>query len=214
MEAKKGPGRPKRRLQEPRQDTHSTVLDAAEAALTARGYAGMALEEVARQSGVSKAALYHHFPEGKDALILAVALRMLEREREGVARAIAAAPSARDQMIATARWVLSENRHSARMLRDAQRFLPPEHSENIGLRFLECVYVPLEQVLKRGAASGELRAHDTEFVTWAFLSLLGEFAALPEEFPSDFPEGYPAPDLGGQIVELLLNGIGHTPLPK
>ena len=46
-------------------ETRERIMDVAEMHLGGSGYLGISLEEVAREVGVSKPALYYHFPQGK-----------------------------------------------------------------------------------------------------------------------------------------------------
>ena len=65
--------------------TRETILEAARAALARYGPRKMSLADVARALGVSKAALYHHFPGGKrevlEAVLDAEGERILQRMR-------------------------------------------------------------------------------------------------------------------------------------
>jgi len=56
----------------------SRILDAAEARLLARGPAGLVLDAIAADAGVSKGGLLYHFAS-KDALVAGLCDRMLER---------------------------------------------------------------------------------------------------------------------------------------
>jgi len=51
--------------------TRDLIVSVARELFTAKGYAGTSIDEIARQAGVAKGALYHHF-SGKDALFRAV----------------------------------------------------------------------------------------------------------------------------------------------
>lgn len=197
--SKRATGRPKGRTSGD-DGTRQRMLDATEEVLTERGYAATSLDEVARRCGVTKPALYHHFPGGKDDLIVAVGQRMLERDHAEMTEAIATASGARAQLEAVAAWMFGQNRHSEAMVRDAGRFLPAPQNEEMAHRFMAALYAPLEEVMKRGVMSGELRPHDTTIATWAFLSLLAEFSALEQNLG--------APNLAHRVVELLINGIG------
>jgi AcrR family transcriptional regulator len=66
--------------------TRRAVLDAAAAAVAAHG-AGVSLDVVARQAGVSKAGLLHHFPT-RDQLLLALATDLVEQFRAAVQAAV------------------------------------------------------------------------------------------------------------------------------
>lgn len=181
-------------------DTRATILDRSEELLAGRGYAGMSMDEVARAAGVTKGTLYHHFPEGKDALIVAVGERSLRRHGEGLAAAILSAGGARAGLEAVARWVLTNSGGPERLLRDSDRFLPPEQAENMRRGFMTRMYGPVRELLESGTRRGELPPHDAEFVAWAFLGLLAEFAEMQHLLAR--------PHLAEQIVSLMLNGIG------
>jgi AcrR family transcriptional regulator len=201
-------GRPKRSRSGDGTDTHGVILDRAEELLEERGYAGTSMDDVARAAGLTKGTLYHHFGGGKDALILAVAHRTLARHRDGLAAAIAAAEGTRARLESVADWTLSSSGRPERILRDTARFLPQTHAEGMAQGFMAHVYAQMHDLLKEGVARGELAPHDTEFSAWAFLGLLAEFAQLQHVVVR--------PRLAGQIVDLVLTGIGprDTSVPK
>jgi AcrR family transcriptional regulator len=180
-------------------DTRAGVVAVAGRLLGERGYEGMSLADVAAAAGLTKAALYHYFPRGKNELVLAVAEEVLARDGAELAATLAGASGVREKLEAVAGWALARDHHPARMLRDARRSLSPAESGAMFGRFMETHHAPLEGVLRAGVASGELRPHDTEFAAWAFLSLLAEFGADAADFP--------APDLARRIVGLLLDGL-------
>jgi AcrR family transcriptional regulator len=60
-------------------DADRRILDAARQALLSAGYAGLAVDEVARSAGVAKATLYRRWPT-KDHLAIAVYADLLDRE--------------------------------------------------------------------------------------------------------------------------------------
>ena len=53
------------------QATRAALMDAAAGLFATRGYADVSIDDVLAETGVSRGALYHHFP-GKEALFLAV----------------------------------------------------------------------------------------------------------------------------------------------
>lgn len=182
-------------------DTRTQILDQTEVLLDERGYAGMSMDDVARAAGLTKGTLYHHFPEGKDALILAAAQRTLGRHRDGLAASIPAAHDVRGQLEAVADWTLASSGRADRILRDAARFLPGPAAEELTQAFIAQVYTQVHDVLRRGAERGELGPHDAELVAWAFLGLLAEFAGSSHIFTR--------PHLGRQLVALVLDGVGR-----
>lgn len=200
------PSRPTKRLGRPRRTpdydpaaTRDRVLDAAEALLERRGYAAMSMEQIAKALGATKGALYHHFPEGKDALILAVAHRMLDRDVAGLRGAIDSSQTARARLEAVGAWMLSERRDTERVLRDTQRFLPEEDNRQIAERFVREFVAQIEGVLREAVSREELPPHDTSFVSWAFLSLITEFAGLQGVLDE--------PTTARQIVDFVVGGL-------
>jgi AcrR family transcriptional regulator len=68
---------PPRRTQGSRtQATTAALLKAAQRLFGENGYEAVSLDDIAAQAGVTKGALYHHFPDGKAALFQAVFLRL------------------------------------------------------------------------------------------------------------------------------------------
>lgn len=96
--------RVRRRL--PIEVRRTQVLDAALALISARGYAALSMEAIAREAGVSKTVVYDAFG-GLEALLAA----LLEREERGALQSLAdAAPAVAagaDPEAAITAWVLS-----------------------------------------------------------------------------------------------------------
>jgi len=80
--------RPKRRTQAERaESTRSALIAAARRLFTERGYEAVGTEEIVREAGVTRGALYHHF--GGKAALLEAAYEQLEAEStERVARVV------------------------------------------------------------------------------------------------------------------------------
>jgi len=161
------------------QNTSSTrerALEVAEQLLQLEGYRAVSMEAVAQGVGIRKASLYHHFPGGKDELMMAVAERFVAREEAGFGAAIGSSPSATVQLEALTRWIFSQGRQTESLLREAIRYMPEAHQAKIGEHFFRRLFLPVRGVLERGVAQGEFRVHDTEMSTFAFLGLLAEMS--------------------------------------
>jgi len=93
------PSRPtsarKRPSQARSQVTVEAILDAAAQVFEARGYAAGTTNRIAARAGVSIGSLYEYFPN-KDAIVVALAERELEREREEILELLQG--SARDSL--------------------------------------------------------------------------------------------------------------------
>jgi AcrR family transcriptional regulator len=73
-------------------DVRELLLDAAEEVVNAQGVARLTLEAVARQAGLSKSGLLHHFPS-KDALIDAIVARTVSLWKASLESALAEQPA-------------------------------------------------------------------------------------------------------------------------
>jgi len=183
----------------------------AEAHLGEGGYLGVSLEEVAREVGVSKPALYYHFPHGKEELFVAIAHRALGQHRVGVERAIASAGDGAGRLRAIARWLMSERarEHPMAELRHVGDFVNERHRAELAAAFFASLYAPIHRVIASAVESGEFRAGDPEFLTWGFLSLLSGMLEV-----EDAPAGPPLPEsartgekMADATVDLFLNGV-------
>ena len=157
-------------------NTRERALEVAERLLQLEGYRAVSMEAVAQGVGIRKASLYHHFPGGKDELMMAVAERFVARDEAGFRSAIASSPSATGQLEALTRWIFSQGRQTESLLREAVRYMPEAHQTLVGEHFFRRLFLPVHGVLERGVAQGEFRVHDTEMSTFAFLGLLAEMS--------------------------------------
>lgn len=112
-----------RRTQRERTDTTvEALLAAAFPQFGDQGFAAASLDEICRAAGVTKGALYHHFPGGKPELFEAVALAALERMVDALKKAAARGagkPDALAKTIDAYFEVALEERVQRIMLQDA-----------------------------------------------------------------------------------------------
>ena len=52
-------------------DTKSLIIDIATKLFQQKGYKGVGLNEIIKECNISKGSLYHHFPNGKEELLIA-----------------------------------------------------------------------------------------------------------------------------------------------
>ena len=52
-------------------DTKSLIIDIATSLFQQKGYIGVGLNEILKACNISKGSLYHHFPNGKEELLIA-----------------------------------------------------------------------------------------------------------------------------------------------
>lgn len=91
---------------EQRDQTRRRLLAASRELFAARGYADVGLAEIVRTAGVTKGALYHHFPEGKETLFAAVLEQVQGEVGEAVVAAAEREPDPWNQFLAGCRAFL------------------------------------------------------------------------------------------------------------
>src|SRR3954468_2147300 len=69
--------------------TRARLIDAARELFMDRGYASVPVEEVVRRAGVTRGALYHQFPGGKEDLFVAVFDQVETEVMAGIAETLA-----------------------------------------------------------------------------------------------------------------------------
>jgi AcrR family transcriptional regulator len=181
------------------QDTKALALSAANVMLHEHGYLGVSMEEVAKRINVTKAALYHHFPQGKEQLILEIAESEIAKDTQGIEEAIQTGKTTRKRLENIATFVFTHHRQTSRILRDAMRFMPEEHQKRIYGMFYDQHYKRVLAIINNGVKQKEFRRHNTERSAWAFMGLLSEMNS-------------PEPDLDKKelatfVVDLIIKGL-------
>jgi AcrR family transcriptional regulator len=181
--------------------TRARALEAADALLHEHGYLGVSMEAIAEQVGIRKASLYHHFPNGKDQIMLEIGEHLIGLNRDGFQNAFDAGNTVSTRLEAIAAFVFQDTRQTHRVLQDTMHFLPLEHQQTLGAGFYNHIFGKTQSVFETGITTGELRPHDTRFSTFAFLSLLSEMGAADHQTTWL--------DLPSRVVSILLNGLAN-----
>jgi AcrR family transcriptional regulator len=83
------PNQPERRSQTRRsEETRKALVSAGRELFATRGYDDVGAEEIVRAAGLTRGALYHHFPSGKPGLLEAVYAQVEAESTERVARVV------------------------------------------------------------------------------------------------------------------------------
>jgi AcrR family transcriptional regulator len=144
------------------QDTRTLAIDAADALLHQHGYLGVSMDAIAEAVGIRKASLYHHFPAGKDELILEIANRSTSEGTLCFTQALESNGGIRSQLTELARAIIGKRQQNYAVLRDAMRFMASEHQTHIYQEFYNGQFRNLHTALEQAVARGELQKHDTE----------------------------------------------------
>lgn len=190
-------------------DTRARILTHAESQYYAGGYAGIGLQQLADDLGLTKPALFHHFRSKQD-LFFVMLLEMLEQRRVRIEDAIAAESGTEARLRAVLRTMAGcPFFDPMKFLTDERGKLRPEQQREIEAAFARAIHDPIARVLAEGVERGVLRPHQPALGVMVFLNLM---LLLPTP-------GHPNPrlassaNLDGHIDALLmffLRGVGAS----
>jgi AcrR family transcriptional regulator len=175
--SRRRPGRPRAAMPVGELDTRELILRHARRLFLQRGYADVAVGEIASAVGVTKPTLYYHFG-GKEGLYAAVLVHLL-REIGGYIRGCAekSAPvRARLNEIAFG-YFLNANGTTEPLLRDASHLIGAEHAEQVWACYENDFLRPLVELMRQGIETGEIRRSDPRGLARGFMGLLESFTA-------------------------------------
>lgn len=192
-------------------DRQAQLLEIARRLFAEQGYAGTSLRDIASEAGITKAALYHHFPN-KEALYDKVVLEGLRALFERVEAAVAAAetPIAKIGafMCASAEQFQGQ-RHQWLASSNAFWQGGDTNSRNAAVQFRDAYERLLRTCVAEGIAAGELRSGLDPAMTGKLL-----LAAL-NQTPRWFKPGgkLSARQVIEQFVDMILFGIAAPAEP-
>jgi len=156
--------------------TIARILDAAARLFVAKSYADVTINQIAEETGLTKGAVYHHFPSKED-VYLAMMQRELEEKRALFDRALHTGTSGRDRLDALVAAFLDFSpvkRDQMKLVRrDVNIFGEPSRTRLIRA-YQRALPEQVERVLQDGITAGELRKADPRLLSWQFVSLVEE----------------------------------------
>lgn len=188
-----------------RQQRQLQILEAAERVISRLGFHRTRMDDIAAELGLSKGALYWYF-ESKDAIIAAIARRMMDYGRLGVDQLTAEEKSASTRLAAIDRQIMQiAGRFSAVFPFTCEIYSPGVHHPSLRQVIAETLQHcqrRLADLVGEGMASGEFRPANARQTAAQLLAqtmglLLGELDPASDDW---------APDSSGR-VDLLLNGL-------
>ncbi|BCL38226.1 TetR/AcrR family transcriptional regulator [Nostoc sp. MS1] len=179
------------------------VLQLAEALFSERGYTAVTLRDIAEAFEVRQAALYYHFPEGKEQLFFEVIKRSFLRHGQGLNRAILQAePHLSSQLNKMAEWLLSQPPlDMTRLARSDLPALSPEHAHALHELGNSSLVEPIGQVLTQAYERGEIRLVDAKLMATVFLSLIDTVHDMHRY------KNIPKQVLAQDVIDILLDGM-------
>ena len=175
------------------QQTHTQIMDTAERLFAMKGFDGTSMNDIVKDSGVSKGAIYGHF-ESKERLFLSLWERQTTMGIEQLRQMFSPDETAVDKLTKVADMTMTSSCDCPRELGRMQIefMVAASRMELIGpgmLKRYETVHTFIKEVFDEGVRKGEFKADtDTESLTsvlFAALDGLGlHYATLGIKFDS------------------------------
>src|SRR6266568_361678 len=185
------PGRPRS------ERADRAIIDAALSLFAEEGPEGLCIEKVAARAGVGTATIYRRWP-GKEQLLLAAMAALKKPLPEPAGR------SAREDLVALVGAMCQDTADPRRTRQFVLLLGEGAKYPQLMARYRETVLEPrrevIRSVLRRGVATGELRA-DTDIEAALFM-LVGAVIAGSRHEPGGIPPGF-----AERIVNELLQGL-------
>jgi len=184
-----------------RQRRRVEILHAALRAFRTGGYHGTTLDDIARQLGVRKTALYHYFPD-KEAMLYACHCEGLE-EVAGIMAAARQRATYAEQLTHAIREhvrVMTDTLEGSSLAFEVWALSPRHQAEVIAAR--DRYEQALRDIVRRGVAAGEFRAVDPKLAVFAMLGAINWVARWYS------PDGSIRPQiLGAHFADHLVRGL-------
>jgi AcrR family transcriptional regulator len=182
------------------------ILDAAEKVFTERGIDKARMDDIVKESGLSKGALYWYF-KSKDAIIRAVVDRLFISEMREVEALVSADGSASERLKRFVEFAVREYKRFERMLPLAYEFVALA-ARSKTVRETVVIYFNryknfLADIIQQGVDRGEFKPCDPETVAISVISMYEGMAMLWFIEP-----GLVAGDvMGHEPIETILAGL-------
>jgi TetR/AcrR family transcriptional regulator, cholesterol catabolism regulator len=190
------------------QETRRQILTKAAELFLAKGYKGVSMKELAKAVEVTSAALYYHFPKGKEDLFTTMIQTVFVDEGVGrIDQTLATTQDIRERLtlLTSTLLTLPLDERLSMLLRDAREHLKdPEHQQVI-LSLLDRIKRQVTTLFQAAHDAGELRLDlPVNALVGLYMGLLREAKGLPEA------------QRAASLVSVLFDGIAKrepSPLP-
>jgi len=186
------------------------IIQAARACFARKGYHRTTMDDIVRESGLSKGSIYWYF-ESKKALFMAMLDAWLEQVDRSLSELVGASLPTAEKLRQVAQvlvTIANSSREMVPILLDfwAETSHDPQITQRLAQVYAEyrCL---LRRIVQEGIASGELRPLDVDQVATI---LCGIYNGLMLQWVLE-PEAVPWSVVADTLIELLLHGLQSEP---
>lgn len=197
------PGRPTNDAPVAEVETRTMILGVARRLFMQRGFADVAVGEVAAAAGVTKPTLYYHFgdKEGLYADVLCGVMEEVGVYIRSVTEQDAPAPQ-RLEDLATGYFEHADATMEP-LLRDATELLGEAHGLRVRQTYARAMLAPIADLMRDGMRRGEITPGDADFLVHAWFGLLDAFTAQGGHTARTASEHR---QVAAQVVRFFLDG--------
>src|SRR5712691_8395230 len=181
------------------QEMWRQILTAAKDLFLAKGYKGVSMKEIADAVQVTSAALYYHFPKGKEDLFTKMIQTLfLEEGVAGIDQTLGTRSGLRERLnvLTASLLTLPIDGRFAMLLRDAREYIKDPESQRIILSLLDRIKQQVMGLFQAAHDAGEIRTDiPVKVLVGLYMGMLRESKSL---------QGSPQ---ASQLVAVLLDGI-------
>lgn len=184
--------------------SREAVLQAAQDLLLQHGYAGLSMRELARQSGLAKGTIYHHFQD-KRSIYLTVLERDLAIARERIQAAAAGEGEAQTRLRRVIHTYFELHQERRLLIMTAMREAIRQEADLWALirRYRDELSQPIAALFAEAIAAGVMRPVQVEMAVTSLFGLLHGFVAHCVLLD----DGGIGDDVVEHILDLMLHGL-------
>ncbi|PKL07109.1 MAG: TetR/AcrR family transcriptional regulator [Spirochaetae bacterium HGW-Spirochaetae-9] len=182
------------------------MLKAAELLFSERGFAAVTLRDITNTLGLTHAALYYHFPGGKEELFIAVTRHSILQHGQSLAGILAdACCDIRAQLHRIAEWFLSQPPLDLiRMSQSDMPVLKPEEARRLMELLQEQILLRIQMALFKADEVGFIRCENPALVGSALVGMVESFHSMPE-----FAVRNSRAEMAKEMIDIVLRGLEY-----
>ena len=188
------------------QDPRTRILDAADILFSTKGIDAVTLKDIARPLGLTHAALYYHFPGGKEELFIQVMERNIRRHGAGLDAALKSEPASfRGRLRAAAAWLLSQPPMDLiRMAENDLKALDPGAARALSQLIYSLILLRLQREFAQAAEAGVICPCDPGLLAGGVFGMVESLHSVPVT-----EVGRPRLEMENDLIDVILKGIEY-----